>query len=95
VEEGLRLDNLTKNPLFVSSRYQIPSNGSLILRESEYLFITDEIVELSELGKLSYVFLPIERRVLPQNTGLKVEKKRDLPTDSSLGPLIKKKIRKD
>lgn len=95
MEEGLRLDNLTKNPLSVTSHYQIPPAGNLILTQSEYLAITDEIVELADFGKLSYVFLPIERRVMPQKSALRVEKKRELVDNHPASPLIKRKLKKD
>ena len=62
--EGLRLDNLTKNPLSVTSRYTIPANGSITLTESEYLQITDEIVHLADFEKLSYIFIPIDKKEL-------------------------------
>ena len=96
MEEGLRLDNLTKNPLTVTSHIQIPPAGSLILRQSEYLSITDAIVELSDFGKLSYVFVPIERRVLPQKAAMRDEVKKVTPTlppmaNHPASPLIKRK----
>ena len=96
MEEGLRLDNLTKNPLPVSSRFQIPSNGSLVLTQSEYLSITDGIVELAEFGKLNYCFIPVDKREMPKKANLKVEKRRDLiPVHPSGSALVKNKPRKD
>ncbi len=80
MEEGLRLDNLTRIPLAVTSHYQIPAAGSLILRQSEYLAITDEIVKLADFGKLSYVFIPIERKVMPQKAAMRPEVLKSKPS---------------